>query len=336
MARTRSYYKSNADCGGPQQQTGQTPATASSSQTADASQCPTASETTCILDGIKNLLECSICRERFVQPRMLPCQHIFCATCIAKMTQRDTCPVCRKRFVPHRIRSCLLLNNLLELASKHPSLAAPREPSPPPAPRQATSTSGVDDQYTLYDSEYEDYEDDVYSDDDDVYSDDSYFPLEDESMAEYFIRTQLMSYDQFVLDNEGISDDDFEPPTTNTPSIRSPGQRDRPRPWRRNTRAANNGTTASNTNSNVVTAVVPSVFTSTVITSNSGNNRNRNRRLGARIFRRCPEWPLCPDPSHCDYMHPKNNCRNPRPCRYGDSCCFLHPEDLARLGTARI
>uniref|UniRef100_A0A0X3NUC1 RING finger protein nhl-1 n=1 Tax=Schistocephalus solidus TaxID=70667 RepID=A0A0X3NUC1_SCHSO len=145
MVRTRSYCRSNADCAEPQQQTNETPVTSSPSQTSDAPKCPTVSEISCIIDGIKNLLECSICRERFLQPKMLPCQHVFCGSCIARMAQRDNCPICRKRFIPHRVRSCLLLNNLLELASKHPSLAAPREPSPPPA----TPAAVFDDRFTV-------------------------------------------------------------------------------------------------------------------------------------------------------------------------------------------
>ncbi|XP_060560646.1 tripartite motif-containing protein 59-like [Ruditapes philippinarum] len=42
-------------------------------------------------------LECPICLERFDTPKVLPCQHTFCADCLINITQRGSvcCPECR-------------------------------------------------------------------------------------------------------------------------------------------------------------------------------------------------------------------------------------------------
>ena len=44
------------------------------------------------------LKECRICALTFVNPKLLPCHHTFCETCVAKLTKQSrlTCPNCRK------------------------------------------------------------------------------------------------------------------------------------------------------------------------------------------------------------------------------------------------
>jgi len=42
-------------------------------------------------------LSCAICLQLLSSPQGLPCQHSFCAACIAKL-ERKACPVCRSRF----------------------------------------------------------------------------------------------------------------------------------------------------------------------------------------------------------------------------------------------
>ncbi len=115
-----------------------------------------------LINELKALLQCSICRERFVlrillifdisftlsskiiaifthlrflNPRMLPCQHSFCSDCINRMQQCNDClcPVCRTRFKHADIRDCLFLNNVLEVAARHPCLDEPRTATPPQA-----------------------------------------------------------------------------------------------------------------------------------------------------------------------------------------------------------
>ncbi len=72
---------------------------------------------------------------RFLNPRMLPWQHSFCSDCINRMQQCNDClcPVCRTRFKHADIRDCLFLNNVLEVAARHPCLDEPRTATPPQA-----------------------------------------------------------------------------------------------------------------------------------------------------------------------------------------------------------
>ena len=48
--------------------------------------------------NLDDLLECSICCLQLVEPKKLPCDHTFCAKCVAQMTADGwiTCPDCRK------------------------------------------------------------------------------------------------------------------------------------------------------------------------------------------------------------------------------------------------
>lgn len=44
-------------------------------------------------------ISCCICMAVFIKPRMLPCLHTFCETCIAELAQTSTkCPLCRTAF----------------------------------------------------------------------------------------------------------------------------------------------------------------------------------------------------------------------------------------------
>lgn len=57
------------------------------------------------VEDLKNLTQCSICRERYSDPRVLPCLHSFCLDCLQKAGSslrpgdRMSCPLCRKEFV---------------------------------------------------------------------------------------------------------------------------------------------------------------------------------------------------------------------------------------------
>ena len=47
--------------------------------------------------AISSLLECGICLEVYKDPRMLPCGHTFCVTCI-RSSRQDTCALCKRQF----------------------------------------------------------------------------------------------------------------------------------------------------------------------------------------------------------------------------------------------
>lgn len=53
----------------------------------------------------ENILQCTICFEQFQDPKVLPCQHGFCAGCLEdwskNSSERDKflCPTCRKEVV---------------------------------------------------------------------------------------------------------------------------------------------------------------------------------------------------------------------------------------------
>ena len=51
--------------------------------------------------SIEDILQCPICLSRFDDPRALPCQHVFCYSCLKTITTSNklcsmiTCPLCR-------------------------------------------------------------------------------------------------------------------------------------------------------------------------------------------------------------------------------------------------
>ena len=55
-------------------------------------------------DTILHLIKCPICLEIFKDPRMLPCQHSFCLSCLERLAEDrwGRCPQCRQLFrVPY-------------------------------------------------------------------------------------------------------------------------------------------------------------------------------------------------------------------------------------------
>ena len=50
---------------------------------------------------IAEVLECSVCYEQMVYPKMLPCQHTFCLSCLDKIANYDlkkiSCAICRSQ-----------------------------------------------------------------------------------------------------------------------------------------------------------------------------------------------------------------------------------------------
>jgi len=54
--------------------------------------------------NIEDILQCPLCLDRFRDPRALPCQHVFCSTCLKIITSSNkicsmiTCPLCSLIF----------------------------------------------------------------------------------------------------------------------------------------------------------------------------------------------------------------------------------------------
>ena len=49
--------------------------------------------------SIANQLECSICLEQYVEPKILPCFHTFCLACLCQIEPEEEkirCPECRR------------------------------------------------------------------------------------------------------------------------------------------------------------------------------------------------------------------------------------------------
>ncbi|CAF1022232.1 unnamed protein product [Brachionus calyciflorus] len=72
------------------------------------------------MNQLDDILNCSICLDRYKEPKILPCHHSFCAACInrLKINGSVTCPNCRlvhdasKNFVTDfRTNQLLDLNN---------------------------------------------------------------------------------------------------------------------------------------------------------------------------------------------------------------------------------
>ena len=55
-------------------------------------------------DDLAEYLECGICLEKFEEPKVLSCQHLYCKKCLERLVTRDdqgayeiTCPECRQK-----------------------------------------------------------------------------------------------------------------------------------------------------------------------------------------------------------------------------------------------
>ena len=63
-----------------------------------------AANTNLLLKEVENITECPICTDRFCNPKMLPCCHMFCLKCIERYGEDKKegdampCPMCRMEF----------------------------------------------------------------------------------------------------------------------------------------------------------------------------------------------------------------------------------------------
>ena len=93
-------------------------------------------------ESFAKLLECSICFEKMVEPKILPCGHTFCLDCLCEIEPKEKkikCPECRKEHdLPiegakgfnKNYKLATLIDNFPQLATLIDDL--PAVPSAPP------------------------------------------------------------------------------------------------------------------------------------------------------------------------------------------------------------
>lgn len=73
--------------------------------------------------GLSHQIRCPVCWNDFRDPVCLPCEHLYCRSCIMEhMTKNpaDTrCPECRRHFTQNDIRVNRVLSNLVDAAKVH-------------------------------------------------------------------------------------------------------------------------------------------------------------------------------------------------------------------------
>ena len=64
----------------------------------------------------RHLSECPVCLEVYVDPKVLPCDHSFCADCVQQLKQgsRIKCPLCKVVHDVRRIRADFRLQQFLD------------------------------------------------------------------------------------------------------------------------------------------------------------------------------------------------------------------------------
>ena len=85
-----------------------------------------ASTSTLLERTISEETKCSICFDQFQEPKMLPCQHTFCLSCLGKIANQDlkkiSCAICRSQHnLP--IGGVIEYPNNLTLASLNDSIS---------------------------------------------------------------------------------------------------------------------------------------------------------------------------------------------------------------------
>ncbi|XP_064099973.1 E3 ubiquitin-protein ligase TRIM13-like isoform X2 [Macrobrachium nipponense] len=68
-----------------------------------------------------NVLECGICNELYdedeFRPRILPCSHTYCSTCIKQLISSGhlSCPLCREKFVALSVNDFMINRSLIDV-----------------------------------------------------------------------------------------------------------------------------------------------------------------------------------------------------------------------------
>ena len=68
---------------------------------------------------IEKLLECPICFEKNLKPKMLPCQHTFCLKCTSEMTEKTPIGRGKIRHITMKIQ-CALCRKEYDLTNRGP------------------------------------------------------------------------------------------------------------------------------------------------------------------------------------------------------------------------
>ncbi|XP_004933397.1 RING finger protein nhl-1 [Bombyx mori] len=101
--------------------------------------------------GIKELVQCPLCLDVLHNPKMLPCQHTFCMTCLNSYIGDKPifeCPICKTKIQvqgPNFIRdlpSNLYIDSLLNIVGIHNK--PQKNPETPPATPTTPGTQSVD------------------------------------------------------------------------------------------------------------------------------------------------------------------------------------------------
>ena len=108
------------------------------------------------LKKVEEELNCSICLDTYVDPKLLQCFHTYCCKCLVKLVVRDqqgqlilTCPICRHDTpVPANgvanLQPAFQINHLLEIMEEHKKAAADPPASAEKAERDSTSLTSRD------------------------------------------------------------------------------------------------------------------------------------------------------------------------------------------------
>jgi hypothetical protein len=77
-------------------------------------------------DEVENLITCGLCSELYVDPRLLPCSHIYCARCIHQKGSINNnnhfqCPLCNQTKITindiDSLPPCRIVHDIVELHS---------------------------------------------------------------------------------------------------------------------------------------------------------------------------------------------------------------------------
>ena len=82
-----------------------------------------------VLEQLEKEITCSICRDHYVDPKVLPCCHYYCKKCISAITSRKdkgkllSCPECRTEIkLPHggvdKLQTAFFVNRIKDVLSK--------------------------------------------------------------------------------------------------------------------------------------------------------------------------------------------------------------------------
>lgn len=116
------------------------------------------------MDNLEEDLTCSVCYSLFADPRVLPCSHTFCKTCLDNLLQVSTnysiwrplrlplkCPNCRSvvELPPTGVDALPSNVSLRAIIEKYQSDSEPRRPSCPEHPRQPLNMYCIQDRQLI-------------------------------------------------------------------------------------------------------------------------------------------------------------------------------------------